>query len=177
MVNDLDGNLLGRFVHGDRNAFESLFREFEVEVYRWILRIVRDPSAAEDVLVEAFWRAYRARARFDISRSFGAWMRRIATNAALDHLREARRRAGWRTLDEEMPAPEGPNRGVAEAVALAFRKLPPRLQVVAILALIEERPYAEIADALDLPLGTVKSRVFRAIRTLRTELARMGIRS
>ena len=98
MPNDMDGNLLWRFVQGDRNAFESLFRQFEVEVYRWALRIVRDPSTAEDVLVEAFWRAYRARARFDISRPFGAWMRRITTNAALDHLREARRRAGWITI-------------------------------------------------------------------------------
>jgi RNA polymerase sigma-70 factor, ECF subfamily len=177
MPNDMDGNLLWRFVQGDRDAFESLFRQFEVEVYRWALQIVRDPSTAEDVLVEAFWRAYRARARFDISRPFGAWMRRITTNAALDHLREARRRAGWSTINDEMPAPEGPDRGVAESVALAFRKLPPKLQVVAILALIEERPYAEIADALDLPLGTVKSRVFRATRSLRTELARMGIRS
>jgi RNA polymerase sigma-70 factor (ECF subfamily) len=177
MPNDPDGDVLWRFAQGDRDAFESLFRQFEVEVYRWILRIVRDPSAAEDVLVEAFWRAYRARARFDTSRPFGAWMRRIATNAALDHLREARPRAGWTTVDEKMPAPEGPDRGVAESVALAFRKLPPKLQVVAILALIEEQPYAEIADALGLPVGTVKSRVFRATRSLRMELARMGIRS
>jgi RNA polymerase sigma-70 factor (ECF subfamily) len=66
---------------------------------------------------------------------------------------------------------------VAESIALAFRKLPPKLQVVALLALVEERPYAEIADALDLPVGTVKSRVFRATRSLRMELARMGIRS
>ncbi len=56
------------------------------------------------------------------------------------------------------------------------RTLSPRLQIVATLALIEERPYAEIADALDLPVGTVKSRVFRATRALRTELARLGIR-
>ena len=63
-----------------------------------------------------------------------------------------------------------------ESVTLAFRKLPPKLQVVAMLALIEERPYAEIADALDLPVGTVKSRAFRAVCALRKELARMGIR-
>jgi RNA polymerase sigma-70 factor (ECF subfamily) len=74
-------------------------------------------------------------------------------------------------------APEGPDRAVSESVALAFSKLPPKLQVVAVLALVEERPYSEIADALGLPVGTVKSRVFRATRRLRTELARMGIRS
>lgn len=59
---------------------------------------------------------------------------------------------------------------------IAFRRLPPKLQIVATLALIEEQPYAQIADALDLPIGTVKSRVFRATRALREELARLGIR-
>jgi RNA polymerase sigma-70 factor (ECF subfamily) len=176
MQDEPDGEQLRRFVQGDRDAFESLFKQFEVEVYRWIVRIVRDASLAEDVLVEAFWRAYRGRARFDPSRSFGAWMRRIATNVARDHLRAARPRAGWRTTHDQMPSPASPDRGLGESVALAFRSLPPKLQIVATLALIEERPYAEIAEALDLPLGTVKSRVYRAIRALRKELARLGIR-
>jgi RNA polymerase sigma-70 factor (ECF subfamily) len=79
-----DRELLERFVQGDPVAFESLFRRHEAEVFRWVVRIVRDAGAGEDVLVEAFLRAYRGRARFDPSRSFGAWMRRIATNAALD---------------------------------------------------------------------------------------------
>jgi len=177
MPNEPDRALLWRFAQGDRDAFESLFRQFEGEVFRWVLRIVRDPSAAQDVVVETFWRAYRSRARFDVSRPLGAWLRRIATNAALDHLRDARHRVGWKTLDEEVPAPERPDRDVEECVVLAFRKLPPKLQVVAILALVEEQPHAEIADALGVPIGTVKSRVFRATRLLRTELERMGIRS
>ena len=179
MPDELDGDLLERFVEGDQRAFEALFRQFEVEVYRWILRIVRDGSAAEDVLVEAFWRAYRGRARFDSSRSFGAWMRRIATNAALVHLKATR----WRTVgtvgsaaDDRLPAPADPDPGVAESIALAFRRLPPKLLVVATLALIEEQPYAEIADALNLPVGTVKSRVFRASGILKKELSRLGIR-
>ena len=175
-MDDLDGELLKRFVQGHGEAFESLFRQFEVEVYHWILRIVRDASSAEDVLVEAFWRAYRARASFDSSRSFGAWMRTIATNAARDHLRALRPRASWITTSDDIGAPTTVDSGLNESVALAFRKLPPKLQVVAMLALIEERPYTEIADALDLPLGTVKSRAFRAVRALRKELARMGIR-
>jgi len=177
MPDEPDADLLRRFVQGDREAFEWLFRHFEAEVYRWILRIVRDASAAEDVLVEAFWRAYRGRARFDSTRSFGAWMRRIATNVARDHLSATRPRAGWSTTDDQIPAPAGSDRDLGEAVALAFRTLPPKLQVVAMLALVEERPYAEIADALDLPVGTIKSRVFRAIRALRKELTRVGIHS
>jgi len=175
MPDELDGELLRRFVQGDQDAFQSLFRQFEIEVFRWILRIVRDASTAEDVLVEAFWRAYRARARFDSSRSFGAWMRRIATNAARDHLRSMPPRAGWVTTSDDMEASSNPDRGLNESVTLAFRRLPPKLQVVATLALIEERTYAEIADALDLPVGTVKSRVFRAVRALRKELACLGI--
>jgi RNA polymerase sigma-70 factor (ECF subfamily) len=175
MPGEPDAETLSRFVQGDQTAFEQLFRRFESEVYRWILRIVRDRSAADDVLVEAFWRAYRGRAQFDPGRSFGAWMRRIATNAALDELRSARRR-GWRPVDDTLPAPRGVDRDTNDAIALAFRGLPPNLQAVAALALIEEQPYADIAAALDIPIGTVKSRVFRATRFLREELARLGVR-
>ena len=177
MAEDLDGELLKRFVQGHGEAFESLFRQFEIEVFPWIVRIVRDASTAEDVLVEAFWRAYRARARFDSSRSFGAWMRRIATNAARDHLRSVRPRTGGITTSDDIGESRSADRGLSESVALAFRRLPPKLQVVATLALIEERAYAEIADVLDLPVGTVKSRVFRAVRALRKELACLGIQA
>ena len=176
MADEVDVALLERFVKGDQDAFESLFRQFEREVFGWIMRIVREPSAAEDVLVETFWRAYRGRARFDSSRSFGAWMRRIATNAALDQLAAARRDAARRRYDVPRPEPSRAEGDVREAIHMAFRKLPAKLQIVATLALIEEQPYAEIADALGVPVGTVKSRVFRATRALRDELARMGIR-
>src|SRR5688572_11318414 len=98
MADDTDHDLLRRFVHGDRDAFERLFRQFERDVHGWILRIVRDHAAADDALVDTFWRAHRSRARFDPTRSFGAWLRRIATNAAIDQLKQARRRA-WVSLD------------------------------------------------------------------------------
>src|SRR5712692_11623207 len=123
MLDEPDGVLLKRFVQGDREAFESLFRQFEAEVFQWVLRIVRDAGTAEDVVVEAFWRAYRGRARFDPSRSFGAWIRRIATNVALDHLKAARPLTGWNTTDDEIPARSGSDHELAETVALAFRKL------------------------------------------------------
>jgi RNA polymerase sigma-70 factor (ECF subfamily) len=193
-------DLLQRFVHGDRDAFELLFRQFEREVHRWIMRIVREPAAADDALIDAFWRAYRSRARFDPSRSFGAWMRRIGTHAAIDQVNAARRRR-WVSLDDagvtrsNRDQIEGRRRssledvgrvppshdhmrggpGDAEVIAHAFRCLPAKLQVVATLALIEERPHAEIAEALDVPIGTVKSRLFRATRLLRKELARLGV--
>jgi RNA polymerase sigma factor (sigma-70 family) len=174
MADEADDDLLRRFVQGDRDAFEWLFTRFHAEVHRWCHRIVRDAAAADDVVVESFWRAYRGRARFDPSRSFGAWMRRIATNAARDHLREARRHLVPAGNEGAAGAPPS-DRVLADALERALRSLPPRLQVVATLALIEERPYTEIADALEIPVGTVKSRVFRATRALRNELARLGI--
>lgn len=175
MPTDVDGDLLARFVRGDPEAFEALFRQFEREVFVWILRIVRDGHRAEDALVEAFWRAYRSRARFDPSRSFGAWMRRIATNAALDQLRAARREAFRSRLEQSRPAAGASADSLRDSIQIAFRRLPARLQVVATLALIEGQTHAEIADALDVPIGTVKSRVFRATRALREELTRLGI--
>ncbi len=175
MPDDLEDDVLGRFVAGDPVAFEALFRRHQGEVFRWALRIVRDPAAAEDVAIEAFWRAYRSRARVDPSRSFGAWLRRIASNAALDQLRSSRGRPRAVIVDDTK-APDAPDGSLREAIALAFERLSPKLRVVATLALVEQQPYAEIADALDVPLGTVKSRVSRAIDSLRDELARQGIR-
>src|SRR3954471_4212044 len=170
-----DAEILTRFVQGDQGAFEQLFRLYEADVYGWIMRIVRDASAADDVLVDAFWRAYRGRARFDPTRSFGAWMRRIATNAALDELRSVRQRR-WQRADDTLPARRAADGDLNDAIDLAFRRLPPDLQAVAALALIEEEPYADIAEALGVPIGTVKSRMFRATRFLREELARLGVR-
>ena len=182
MQDEPERELLRRFAHGDREAFEALFRQFEREVYRWILRIVRDPDAAEDALVEAFWRAYRGCARFDPSRSFGAWMRRIATHCAIDQLDAARRR-NWLPLERvgQVPSREpamrdGPaDPALADNIRRAFASLPAKLRVVATLALIEDLPQAEIADALGVPIGTVKSRLFRATRELRDQLTRLGI--
>src|SRR5437764_10562584 len=177
MPEELDREVLRRFVQGDRDAFEALFRQFQGEVFRWAVRIVRDPGIAEDVVVEAFWKAYRGRAGFDWSRSFGAWMRRIAMNVARDHLSAAARIELQRwSEDEQTPAAPVPDRAVQKAIGAAFRRLPPKLQIVATLTLIEEQSHAEIAEVLGVPVGTVKSRLFRATRALRKELARMGLK-
>src|SRR5262252_630104 len=95
--------LLERFAAGDLEAFEALFRQHQKEVYAWTVRIVRDTGAAEDLTVETFWRIYRARERFNpAAGNFRAWARRIATNAALDHLRRTRKET---ELTEDYPAP------------------------------------------------------------------------
>lgn len=174
MVDDVDGALLGRFVDGDRDAFETLYRRFHRDVHAWILRIVRDPAAADDALVDAFWRVYRGRAHFDPTRDFGPWMRRIATNAAIDQLKAMTRRPAQYD-GQDIATPARHDADVRRHVSGALRSLSPKLRVVAILALVEEQPLADIADALGVPVGTVKSRLFRATCALRDRLTRLGI--
>lgn len=171
---------LEQFTRGDIQAFEVLFREYQGEVYGWIIRMVRDSGVAEDLTIETFWRIYRARARFDPSRSFGAWARRIATNLALEHLS---RRRPEKSLDDGLrmrsPATRTPDAfvgaDVRAKVLAALEELPAKLRVTATLALIDERPYAQIADALRISTNGVKSRVFRAVRLLRKSLEKRGV--
>ncbi|MBI3681245.1 MAG: sigma-70 family RNA polymerase sigma factor [Acidobacteria bacterium] len=175
---ELDEAVLGaRFAAGDLAAFETLFRQYQRPVYAWIVRIVRNPAAAEDLTVETFWRIWRSRRRFDSSRPFGAWARRVATHAAIDHLKTARAEV---QLPAVLPSPDAADaaerREIRDAVAGAFRSLPARLQAVATLALIEELPYEEISAATGHPIGTIKTRVFRAVRLLRKKLSKLGIR-
>ncbi len=172
---------LERFTQGDVQAFEALFREYQGEVYGWIVRIVRDPGAAEDLTLETFWRIYRARARFDPRRPFGAWARRIATNLAIEHLGRHRQE---KPLESFLPprAAVTPavdpliSADVRATVAAALAELPAKLRAAATLAMIEETPYAEIADALGISINGVKSRVFRAVRLLRRSLEKRGVR-
>jgi RNA polymerase sigma-70 factor (ECF subfamily) len=171
-------SLLERFTKGDLDAFEELFRQHQGRVYAWIMRIVRDSGVAEDLTVETFWRIYRARDRFNPAGDFGGWSYRIATNLALSYLRHKPRE---QALPNDLPqngasAPEPAlRREERELIRRSFARLPERFQVAVTLALIEERPYQEIADALGIPAGTVKSRVFRAVRLLRKHLQRMGV--
>jgi RNA polymerase sigma-70 factor (ECF subfamily) len=169
--------LLERFVAGELDAFEALFRQHQCEVYRWIVRIVRDPAAAEDLTVETFWRVHRAHARFRADGNFGVWLRRIATNVALDHLRRARP-----TLEllEDVAAEEKPDavvqQEVRKKILRVFAELPARLRIVVQLALIEDEPYQEIADSLGISLAAVKLRMFRGTRLLRKKLEKQGVR-
>ena len=169
-------DLLERFAQGELEAFETVFRQFQGEVFGWIVRIVRDPGIAEDLTVETFWRVYRARSRFDPTRSFGAWARRIATNVALDYLKTVRPEVSL-TEEQAQVAPNDPaiQRDIRERIEQSFLHLPAKLQVVARLALIEQQTYEEISQAVGISVGAVKSRVFRAVRLLRRKLKRMGI--
>ena len=89
-------DLLQRFTHGEIDAFETLVRQFQGDIYAWIVRIVRDPGTAEDLTVETLWRVYRARHRFRPDGNFGAWARRIATTRRTSRVQRSRRGpASW----------------------------------------------------------------------------------
>jgi RNA polymerase sigma factor (sigma-70 family) len=167
--------LLERFAAGDLEAFEALFRQHQKEVYAWIVRIVRDGGIAEDLTVETFWRIYKSRSRFYPAGNFRAWARRIATNAALDHLRTARRET---ELPEDLAsagtADPAVRRETRERIKQAFFQLPAKYRLVAALALIEEEPYDKIAEAAGISVALVKVRVFRAVRKLRKKLNSLG---
>jgi RNA polymerase sigma-70 factor (ECF subfamily) len=167
--------LLERFAAGDLEAFEALFRSHQKEVYFWIVRIVRDHGIAEDLTVETFWRIHKSRARFKPDGNFRAWARRIATNAAFDHLRSNRPELG---LSQDYPGPENTDSAVRcetrARIRNAFVQLPAKYRLVATLALIEEEPYNNIAEALGISISLVKIRVFRAVRMLRKKLSQFA---
>jgi len=169
-------SLLEQFAKGDFNAFEELFRQYQQPVYARIARIVRDPGVAEDLTIETFWRIYRARESFRAEGNFGGWAYRIATNLALNHLRRTRSET---ELVQEVAQPDAPDAAVQQEtisqLRRAFERLPRKLQLAVTMALVEERPYSEIAETLALPMGTVKSRVFRAVRILRKELKNLRV--
>jgi len=168
---------LERFLAGDMEAFESLFRRYQGEVYRWIMRMVRDPAAAEDLTVETFWRMYRSRERLDPRGNFGGWLLGVATNVAIDHLRQAH---PTETLEVEPADRERPD-CVAQletraAIRRALSELSPRLRVVAQLGLIEDESYASMAESLGISISAVKLRMFRATRLLRKKLEERGVK-
>lgn len=179
-MRDDAGSVLSRFRHGDIDAFETLFRTHQRSVQGWVLRIVRDLSAAEDVTIESFWRMHQAHARFDPERGFEPWARRIATHAAVDWLRRKKRESEmtpeqWDTV----PAPAAGDPAMSSELRAktdqAFARLPAKLRVAALLAIVEELPHKEVADSLGISVGAVKLRVFRALRLLRKDLREQGI--
>lgn len=173
---DDSSNVLDLFRSGDVDAFETLFHLHQRAVYAWILRIVRNAAEAEDLTVETFWRIFCARARFDPRRGFEPWARRIATRVALDRLR---RRRPETELPDDFAAPQEFDPGVRAEIRLriaqAFARLPARLRIAALLAVVEERPHKEVAEALGISVAAVKVRVFRALRLLRKDLEHQGI--
>jgi len=173
-------SVLNEFRQGNGYAFETLFHLHQRAVYGWILRIVRNPATAEDLTVETFWRIYQARARFEPSRGFEGWARRIATRAALDWLRAMQHeQESPEDFSVELAAPAFADAAISAEIrrktALAFSRLAPKLRIAATLVVVEEQPHKEVAEALGISIAAVKLRVFRALRLLRKDLQQQGI--
>ncbi len=172
-----DQRLVRRVQRGDKQAFDLLVLKYQHKIVKLIMRYVRDPSEALDVSQEAFLKAYRALPQFRGDSAFYTWMYRIAINTAKNYIVAMNRRPLEYDLDPQDPEQFERTAGLRdddspEAVALrnelretvehSIDSLPDELRTAIVLREIEGMSYQEIAHAMDCPVGTVRSRIFRA---------------
>jgi RNA polymerase sigma-70 factor (ECF subfamily) len=155
---------------GSVDALERLYRAHWPRAYRAAYLVVHDAAGAEDIAQEAFLSAIRALDRFDRRRPFGPWLHRIVVNRAIDWAR-ARTLRGEVEADETLADDGDPLAELPELVR-ALGELPPEQRAVIVLRHLLEYTPGEIADLLDLPRGTVNSRLRRGLDALSTELHR-----
>jgi RNA polymerase sigma-70 factor (ECF subfamily) len=169
-----DRDLIASAQQGDRQAFTQLVRRHQGSVVSLTYRMCGDLRLAEDVAQEAFVRVWQNLNSYKPQYAFRSWLHRIAANAALDSLRRERPTADVDSLSlaDSGPSPEqsAENDERATHVSRAIAKLSESLRVVLILREYQELTYQEIADALDIPIGTVMSRLNSARAQLRHEL-------
>ena len=174
---DSDQQLVERVQAGDKAAFDLLVRKYQHRVLKLVSRFVSDAAEAEDVSQEAFLKAYRALASFRGDSAFYTWLYRIAINTAKNALVSNRRRPVDFDLDLQDPeqydrharlkegdTPEGVllTEEIRSVVEKAMEQLPEDLRTAIVLRELEGLSYEEIAEAMDCPVGTVRSRIFRA---------------
>ncbi|MBI3522856.1 MAG: sigma-70 family RNA polymerase sigma factor [Chloroflexi bacterium] len=176
-----DQEIVQACLSGDANAYAVLVERYGGRVYNIALRITGDGDSANDCSQEAFIRAYRALHQYDPTLPFGPWLYRITTNASLNHVR--RWGAHEVTVDELPDSPEaletGPEQSVVrreelDEVLAALAELQPAYRAALTLRHMQQLSYQEVADALDLPMGTVKTHLHRARAALKARLAARG---
>ena len=170
-----DETLLLAWQGGDASAFEALFRRWQGPLRRHLTRMLDDPAAADDLVVETFLRLERHRQRWRRGMPLRPWLFTIARNLARNRLR-AERLWGWLPLASvrEQPVREsGPtsDREIQRRVRAAFARLPAAQREACSLRLLADLPVEEIARVMRIPTGTAKSRLFHGLRRLRAELA------
>src|SRR5947209_3133950 len=173
-----DQDVVGACLAGDADAYATIVERYGGRVYNIALRITNDRDAANDCAQEAFIRAYRALHQYDPSLPFGPWLFRITTNASLNHVQ--RWHAHETAVDELPESPEDQNEGpeattlrreeLAEVVS-AMEELPAAYRAALTLRHMQQLSYQEVADALEIPLGTVKTHLHRARAALKARLA------
>ncbi len=172
-----DAQLVRRVQKGEKGAFDLLVLKYQHKIVNLVMRYVRDPDQALDISQEAFLKAYRALPRFRGESAFYTWLYRIAVNTAKNYLAAQRRRPMDVELDLQDPeqyelhvklretdTPEGMtlSQELHETVARAIDGLPDDLRTAIILRELDGMSYEEIAQTMDCPVGTVRSRIFRA---------------
>ena len=184
--NDIE--LVNRVKSGDTSAFDFLVIKYQRRVIRLLSRIVRDPVEVEDIAQESFLKAYRAIEQFRGDSAFYTWLYRIAVNTAKNYLFARGRRPipvsdlnsntedgesfEFQAVSDNSESPEGVMVGmqIAEAVNRAVEKLPEELSTAISLREMDGLSYEEISDVMNCPIGTVRSRIFRAREAIADEL-------
>lgn len=184
-ANVSDALLVKRVQAGDKTAFDMLVLKYQHKIVNLVTRYVKDSDEAMDVAQEAFIKAYRALPRFRGDSAFYTWLYRIAVNTAKNHLVAAKRRPMDYDLDLQDPEQYDMHarlKDVAtpEAVTLkdemhemieeTIRQLPEDLRTAILLREVDGLSYEEIADAMACPVGTVRSRIFRAREAITTKI-------
>ena len=183
---EADQILVEQVQRGDKRAFELLVMKYQRKLGRLLSRMVRDPGEVEDVTQEAFIKAYRALPNFRGDSAFYTWLYRIAINTAKNYLVSMGRRAPTTTefdheeaesfddaealRDTATPENELLGREIADTVNRAVGALPEDLRTAITLREIEGLSYEEIAGVMNCPIGTVRSRIFRAREAIAAEL-------
>ena len=172
-----DIQLVKRVQKGDKGAFDLLVLKYQHKIVNLVMRYVRDPELALDITQDAFIKAYRALPRFRGDSAFYTWLYRIAVNTAKNHLAAQRRRPMDIELDlqdpeqydlhaklKETDTPEGLtiSHEVQRILERAIAALPEDLRTAIVLRELDGMSYEEIAQTMDCPVGTVRSRIFRA---------------
>jgi RNA polymerase sigma-70 factor, ECF subfamily len=172
-----DEQLLHAFVGGRRDMFPELVRRYEQPLYAFICRVKGRPDGADDAFQETFLRVYRSGANFKGRSSFRTWLYAIAANVCRSEGRKAAVRPRPTPLPEhdppareKAPGDVGESGEIAERIAGAVAKLPDDQRTVFVMREYEGMTYAEVAQAVDRPVGTVKSQMRLALQKMRTHL-------
>jgi RNA polymerase sigma-70 factor (ECF subfamily) len=184
-----DEELVAPFQDGDASAFDQLVRRWDRRVHGAIYRVVGADEDARDLCQEAFLKAYRGLGGFKKEARFSSWLYQIAVNVCRDRMRRQRGKTVV-SLDELSSAGELPFKGtgpsalelmeagdLSRTVAAAVASLPEEQREVIVLKEYQDLTFLEIAEALDVPVSTVKTRLYRGLTQLRQRLMRQGIRS
>lgn len=183
---EIDQQLVERAQRGDKKAFELLVSKYQRKLARLLSRFVRDSAEVEDVTQEAFVKAYRALPAFRGESAFYTWLYRIGINTAKNYLVAMNRRAPTMTefnseeaetfddadhlRDVNTPEAELASKQIVQAVNEALDQLPEELRTAITLREIEGLSYEEIASMMNCPIGTVRSRIFRAREAIAEKL-------